>query len=114
MIIRLLLCSPVFEKLPIEIFCEIINLCSPFKYLTVFNVSRFSVVYRSSAFQVNRSVIPPDSIQVRYFARNDFVQLCCGTWRKLSDQQSTIVFALGSKLPGWLWLLRQRKHCLIV
>ena len=112
--VGILIQSTLFDMLPTELVTYIIELALPYRWVTFFNVSRYSVMYRSSLFQKARSIIPSDTVQVRYYCCNDSIQLCCGKWKKLAKNHSTVVFALGSKVPKWLWLLRDKKECFVI
>ena len=113
-LIKILIHNNLFQSLPCELFSRIIELSLPYKWLTIFNVSPYSISYRSSLFQTSRSVIPRDSIHVRYYACADSIELSCGTWRKLKSAHTAVVFAYGNKVPKWVWLLRERESCLVI
>ena len=113
-LIEILLHSSLFQMLPSELISHIISLSTPYKWLTIFNVSPYVISYRSSVNQKMRSIIPRDGVQVRYYRCSDSIQLCCGTWRQLRSEQTALVFAYGNKVPKWVWLLRNKDTCLVV
>ena len=111
LLIRLLRGVPLFACLPTELFLQILELSRDLHYVTFFNVTDLPTVYRTSASKYE-TMLPAHSIKVALCDKR--VLLCCGSLRKLREDQFTVVFAYAAPIPGWLDIIKPRHTCMIV
>ena len=108
----LLDCS-CFVLLPREIFLKIMNKVIKSVWVTILNVSPYTALYKHSSNQRHFSIIPADGLCVRR-RRSDDIFESAGAKRVLKSCQTTIVLAYGTKLPKWLFLLKDKRKCLVL
>ena len=111
LLLRLLRETPLFACLPIELFLKIMEWSRDLHYVTFFNVTDLPTMYRTSASKYE-TILPAHGIKVALCDKR--VLLCCGSLRKLREDQSTVVFAYSSPVPRWLDMIKPRHTCMIV
>ena len=111
MLIHLLRASPLFRSLLSELFLEIVDGGRNLHYVTFFNVTDLPTMYRTSASRYE-TMLPANGVKVTLCDKR--ILLCCGTMRKMRENQCTVVFAYATPIPAWLDLIKPRHACMIV
>ena len=109
---NLLKCD-LFYNLPYEIFSKIMGQVVIRSWLTVLNVSRQRTRFKYRTDQKYFSTIGCDGLKIVRRRVDDIFESICSK-KVLKPCQNTVVFAHGEKLPGWLYLFKNKNQCLVL
>ena len=112
-LVEVLLSCRFFMDLPFDIFILILRKVISRSWLTIFNVSRYSVPFKTSSYQPYFSRISVDGVHV-VLRRDDDLFISPGFSRRLSQRHTTVVFAHGAKVPNWLYMIKNKENCLVL